>query len=76
MNTWRKLVAVVVVGWAALWASGAAWAAAISINLASDVEFASGGGSVGDVLVPFAVCIGLGVVFFLIGVYKFRRRFA
>lgn len=39
-------------------------------------ELASGGGSVGDVLVPFGVCIGLGVTFFLIGVYKFRKRFA
>ena len=44
MNTWRKLIAVVVVGWAALWATKAAVGAAISINLASDVEFASLGG--------------------------------
>jgi ABC-2 type transport system permease protein len=39
-------------------------------------EVATGGGSAGDVLAPFAVCIGLGVVFFLIGVVRFRRRFA
>ena len=39
-------------------------------------EIATDGGSVGDVLVPFGVCIGLGIAFFLIGVYRFRRRFA
>lgn len=39
-------------------------------------ELATDGGSAGDLLVPFAVCIGLGVVFFLIGVIRFRRRFA
>ena len=39
-------------------------------------ELATDGGTIGDALVPFAVCIGLGIVFFLIGVLKFKRRFA
>jgi hypothetical protein len=39
-------------------------------------EIATDGGSVSAVLVPFGVCIGLGIVFFIVGVLKFRRRFA
>ena len=39
-------------------------------------ELAHGGGSAADVLVPFVVCIGLGIAFFIIGVLKFRNRFA
>jgi ABC-2 type transport system permease protein len=39
-------------------------------------EITTDGGGVSDVLVPFGVCIGLGITFFLIGVYRFRRRFA
>jgi ABC-2 type transport system permease protein len=38
-------------------------------------ELAYGSGGIGDVLVPFAVCIGLGIVSFLVGVYRFKRRF-
>lgn len=34
------------------------------------------GGSAGDLIVPFAVLVGMGVVMFVIGARLFRRRFA
>jgi ABC-2 type transport system permease protein len=34
------------------------------------------GGQISDVLLPFAVCVGLGVVMFIIGARNFSRRFA
>jgi ABC-type multidrug transport system permease subunit len=34
------------------------------------------GGSVGDILVPFAVILGMGIVMFIIGAMLFRKRFA
>jgi ABC-type Na+ efflux pump permease subunit len=39
-------------------------------------QLAMGGGSTGDVLLPFAVMIVLAVGFFSIGVLRFRKRFA
>ena len=34
------------------------------------------GGTAGDVLLPFAVMLVLGIAFFTIGVLRFRKRFA
>jgi len=34
------------------------------------------GGSAGDVLVPFAVMVGMGAVMFIIGARMFKKRFA
>jgi ABC-2 type transport system permease protein len=34
------------------------------------------GGSAGDILVPFAVILGMGIVMFIIGAMLFRKRFA
>jgi len=34
------------------------------------------GGGVGDVLLPVAVTLGMGLVFFIVGAFVFRRRFA
>jgi ABC-2 type transport system permease protein len=34
------------------------------------------GGSVNDILVPFAVMLGMGIVMFIIGAMLFRKRFA
>jgi hypothetical protein len=39
-------------------------------------QLAMDGGSVGDVLLPFAVMIVLAAGFFAVGVSRFRKRFA
>lgn len=39
-------------------------------------KYALTGGGVGDVLLPVAVTLGLGLVFFTIGAFVFRKRFA
>ncbi len=34
------------------------------------------GGNVGDIVVPVAVMLGLGAIFFVLGLFRFRKRFA
>jgi hypothetical protein len=39
-------------------------------------KLALAGGNVGDMLLPVAVTVGMGIVFFVVGALVFRRRFA
>jgi hypothetical protein len=39
-------------------------------------ELLLAGGSVGDILVPVAVMLGLAALFFVLGLLRFQKRFA